>query len=110
MDTMYTEEIHAKNLLKMLSDPNINPCDGSCPAAKDFSFKESPKIKNKNSIKCKVCSTFVSSEDSIFDYFSPHSICPCGQLYISHSDSKENNRKVQLKRTWLKLEEMGLLD
>lgn len=82
---MYTKRHHAFNLLKYLSNPNINTCS-DCPAPNEINV-------------CKVCATF------IYNPYGKYTVtCPCNQKY--GFESEEKDREYQIKMTWLKIEEI----
>lgn len=91
MQRKYTEKIHAKRLLGMLSRPNTCRL---CPAARRYA-------PNTNSIEdmwkghpkaCNICREFIG-----LPLFSR---CPC----------KEIGKHRAARRTWIALEEKGYLE
>lgn len=98
----YTEKIHAERVLKILEKPNT--CD-RCPANLKFTIDNDVKLRAfmwKNS-PCQLCNDFIGIGETahvntlpLFDIYP----CPCKALG-SHE---------ALKRTWLKLEELGYVE
>jgi len=92
----YTEAEHAKNLLRMLEEPNL--C-GLCP----LSFKRPSAPKDEC---CRVCQEFIevwTAQPSVRTlgemYFGQFFPCPC----------KYYGEQEAIKRTWLALEEKGYI-
>jgi hypothetical protein len=89
----YTEEIHAKMLLKMLGKEDPCSCC-NCPSAIANGKYGWSRFKTKNPV-CIQCMAFL--ELPIF--FTLLGGCPCGLL----------GDKEAIKQTWLKLEEKGYI-
>ena len=85
----YTEKIHAKRLLGMLSKKNPCLC---CPAGRYYGAAASDDMEWENS-KCEICLEFINAGLCFWE-------CPCHVL----------GDKKAIKRTWLALEEKGYLD
>lgn len=77
----YTEKIHARNLLAILSD--TSPCS-QCPPVYGNTFLGTDNY-------CRVCWQFIG--------YNFYNSCPCIEL----------GRREAIKRTWLALEAKGYL-
>lgn len=91
----YTEDIHAKQLLKVLEQPN--PCR-YCPASLTFGRENFFRTQEDRSDACTLCRGFVGLKTRS-EFFSGLR-CPCSVL----------GPEEAIKRTRIALEEKGYLD
>ena len=87
----YTRKIHARRLVRMLEGKN--PC-GHCPAGEDFTVVWTKRMIWSNPYDtCQICRDFIKIPKT-----AP--ICPC---HILEEDEA-------MKRSWIALEEEGVLE
>ena len=88
----YTRKIHKKRLLQMLEGKN--PC-GHCPAGEDFIVDwEKRSIWSNPYDTCDICKGFIKIPTE------PLLPCPCNVL----------GKDEAIKRSWIALEEEGMLE
>ena len=96
MEKRYTEEIHAKRLIKLLEKGST--CI-SCPATTDFSGAIEPgaiwDTTEGDQYLCNICRAFVK----LGEYLGFSSRCPCHCLGAEEA----------VKRSWIALEEKGYI-
>jgi len=92
----YTEEIHAKRLLGILS--RKNPCV-TCPATKRYNIRNDFIVDEYRNYQHDVCMNFLGYNSNDLDPEEKFYKCPC-DFY---------GKEEAIKRTWLALEQKGYI-
>ena len=96
MKKVYTEKIHAGQLLRLLE--SNNPCD-HCVASYNLHVTIAGMWINSYDV-CEICKQFLGYTENNKPHSRIPSGCPCHQL----------GEKEAFKRSWIQLENKGYLD